>query len=297
MFPTPHHYTKMKPVVAQPYRRLYHLNWVGVHHLHVDPVSKEDCKQQSSQLDEQGSSPPSYTMLAYVGMGLAFVGTLVAYASYALAGYGYINHIGYWPSVTSMLGDWPLVGGVTLGAGVCIISSSVIMGASMFAQQWPEAAGAARYVVYSSAAAIVSIWGVVGSANTYGMAIIDTLHGIFTLAFLVFSAYAYVCAAGLLSSFLGPASAASFKGRHWIRGWTAAVLFFSFAAVVCGLALWLTRDEHAFFGRRGWNQAFAIAELCLLVSYTGAYVSLISAVGKASSAMKQQQQLQQNSGC
>jgi hypothetical protein len=273
-----------------PHRRLYHLNWVGVHQLHVEPhVGKDNCKQQYSLLDEQGSYPhhPSYTMLAYVGMALAFVGTLVAYASYAFAGYGYIDHIGYWPSVSSMLCDWPLVSGVTLGAGVCIISSSVIVGASMFAQQCPEAAGTAHYIVYSSAAAIVSIWGVVGSANTYGMAIINTLHIIFTLAFLVFSAYAYVGAAGLLSSFLGPA--AVFRGRHWVRGWTAAVLFFSFAVAVCGLALWLTRDEHAFFGRRGWNQAFAIAELCLLVSYTGAYASLISAVGKAASAHHQQQ--------
>jgi hypothetical protein len=285
----------MKPI-ALPHRRLYHLNWVGVHHLHVEPVSKEDCKKQrSSQSDEQeGSSSPSYTLLAYVGMGLAFVGTLIAYASYAFAGYGYIDHIGYWPSVTSMLGDWPFVGGVTLGAGVCIISSSMIMGASMLAQQCPEAAGAAQYTVYSSAAAIVSIWGVVGSANTYGMAIIDTLHGIFTLAFLAFSAYAYVGAAGLLSSFLGPTAAAAFNGRFWVRGWTAAVLFFSFAAAVCGLALWLTRDEHAFFGRRGWNQAFAIAELCLLVSYTGAYVSLISAVGKAAASAHHQQQ---QTGC
>jgi hypothetical protein len=83
---------------------------------------------------------------------------------------------------------------------------------------------------------------------------------------------------GLLDKVLGQL----FKGRQWIRVWAGAVVFFSIAMIACGLALQLTQDEHAFFGRRGWNQAFAISELSLLMIYMGAFVSLFRAVTNTS---------------
>jgi hypothetical protein len=222
-----------------------------------------------------GAPMPMFSYIFWTGLGLAFPGTLVAYASYALTGYD--THVrGHWPSVTSMIAHWPLVGCLTFGAGTTLLAASVIMQAGILGVVLPErSTEGLKTIVFCAAAAMVSSWGVVGSSQMFGMRALHIVHDFFSLGFLLSSAYAYACISDLLDRHLGT----SFKGRQWVRVWRGAIFFFSAAAIACGIALAFARDEYYFLGRRGWKQALALSEVCMLVVYTGAYVSLAGLMG------------------
>jgi hypothetical protein len=148
------------------YRRLDRFQWVGMHLHASNPPRQQQVQQQ------QNSTHPVYFIML-IGMGLLFPGTLIAYALYVIAGYGHVDYTGHWPSVTTMLGDWPLVGSITFGAGMSLVATSVMICSSMLsASNCGGADGTVQWISYSSAAVIVTIWGVVGSSavNPAGVA-------------------------------------------------------------------------------------------------------------------------------
>jgi hypothetical protein len=259
--------------------RLEHFQWFGVYSPPGHSVQHAANARVPEPEDCQGWPARNMArVLSYIfwaGLGLAFAGTLVAYASYVLTSYD-AQIRGYWPAVTTMLSHWPLIGCLTFGAGITLLAASVMAQAAVLAPVLPDTStGKLETIILCSALATVGAWGVVGSSQMFGMRVLYIVHDVFALVFLVFSAYAYACVIELLDRHLG----SSFKGRQWLRVWMGAVLFFSAAAIACGVALAFAREEYYFLGRRAWKQALALSELCLLAVYLGAYVALAGVMG------------------
>jgi hypothetical protein len=259
--------------------RLEHFRWFSMYSHPGNSMHHSANAKVPEPEDSQGSPARNMSkVLSYIfwaGLGLAFPGTLVAYASYALTSYD-TQIRGHWPIVTTMISHWPLVGCLTFGAGITLLAASVMAQAAVLVPMLPETStGKLETIILCSALAMEGAWGVVGSSQTFGMRTLHIVHDVFALVFLVFSAYAYACVIELLDSNLGTL----FKGRQWVRVWMGAVLFFSAAAIACGVALAFAREEYYFLGRRAWKQALALSQLCVLAVYLGAYVTLAGVMG------------------
>lgn len=169
--------------------------------------------------------------IARVGLFLMAAGTLSTYIAFTITR-GFADY-GTLPVITDMFREWPLAASSTTGLGCTLL----LYGLPGTRKPW-------------MLLATCSLWLVVGSSNSFGMAFLAWFHTIATLAFLFFS----VAELRKIS-------------HHYVTLWAQAAGVASAVSVVaCGLAL--STDSQL----PGAKMALGISEISFLLALSLGFV-------------------------